>query len=99
MRFENVVCLGRYRFPLSSAHCLYALYNAVQGSLKMIEKERSEAAALAPYAPVIFRGNFKGDIRATTLLKKSAPVKIRTSNLLIRSQMLYPVELRAPKSS
>ena len=23
-----------------------------------------------------------------------APVKIRTSNLLIRSQMLYPVELR-----
>jgi hypothetical protein len=24
-----------------------------------------------------------------------APVKIRTSNLLIRSQMLYPVELRA----
>ena len=27
--------------------------------------------------------------------KKSAPVKIRTSNLLIRSQMLYPVELRA----
>jgi hypothetical protein len=33
------------------------------------------------------------------LVKKSekgpAPVKIRTSNLLIRSQMLYPVELRA----
>src|SRR5439155_7647092 len=27
--------------------------------------------------------------------EKSAPVKIRTSNLLIRSQMLYPVELRA----
>ncbi len=26
---------------------------------------------------------------------KSAPVRIRTSNLLIRSQMLYPVELRA----
>ena len=26
---------------------------------------------------------------------ESAPVKIRTSNLLIRSQMLYPVELRA----
>jgi hypothetical protein len=29
--------------------------------------------------------------------KESAPVKIRTSNLLIRSQMLYPVELRALK--
>jgi hypothetical protein len=27
----------------------------------------------------------------------SAPVKIRTSNLLIRSQMLYPVELRVLK--
>ena len=27
--------------------------------------------------------------------KTSAPVRIRTSNLLIRSQMLYPVELRA----
>jgi hypothetical protein len=33
-------------------------------------------------------------------LRKSgnAPVKIRTSNLLIRSQMLYPVELRALRS-
>ena len=32
------------------------------------------------------------------LIKPSvrAPVGIRTSNLLIRSQMLYPVELRAP---
>ena len=30
----------------------------------------------------------------TTLLHLTAPVKIRTSNLLIRSQMLYPVELR-----
>jgi hypothetical protein len=29
----------------------------------------------------------------------SAPVGIRTSNLLIRSQMLYPVELRAPEKS
>jgi hypothetical protein len=28
-----------------------------------------------------------------------APVGIRTSNLLIRSQMLYPVELRAPEKS
>jgi hypothetical protein len=28
-----------------------------------------------------------------------APVKIRTSNLLIRSQMLYPVELRALKAA
>jgi hypothetical protein len=26
---------------------------------------------------------------------KSAPERIRTTNLLIRSQMLYPVELRA----
>ncbi len=30
------------------------------------------------------------------ICKKHAPVGIRTSNLLIRSQMLYPVELRAP---
>ena len=30
-----------------------------------------------------------------SLIIRSAPVKIRTSNLLIRSQMLYPVELRA----
>jgi hypothetical protein len=29
--------------------------------------------------------------------ENSAPVGIRTSNLLIRSQMLYPVELRAPE--
>jgi hypothetical protein len=28
---------------------------------------------------------------------KSAPERIRTTNLLIRSQMLYPVELRAPE--
>jgi hypothetical protein len=28
-----------------------------------------------------------------------APVKIRTSNLLIRSQMLYPVELRVHEGS
>jgi hypothetical protein len=28
-------------------------------------------------------------------LQSSAPVGIRTPNLLIRSQMLYPVELRA----
>src|SRR5438093_10689217 len=27
---------------------------------------------------------------------ESAPERIRTTNLLIRSQMLYPVELRAP---
>jgi hypothetical protein len=27
-----------------------------------------------------------------------APEEIRTPNLLIRSQMLYPVELRAPES-
>ena len=27
-----------------------------------------------------------------------APEKIRTPNLLIRSQMLYPVELRAPRT-
>src|SRR5882762_1418340 len=31
--------------------------------------------------------------------RRSAPVGIRTSNLLIRSQMLYPVELRALKSN
>src|SRR5664279_2674899 len=29
--------------------------------------------------------------------RNGAPVKIRTSNLLIRSQMLYPVELRVLK--
>src|SRR5437867_5545177 len=29
----------------------------------------------------------------------SAPERIRTTNLLIRSQMLYPVELRAPVKS
>ena len=29
-----------------------------------------------------------------SLSLRSAPVRIRTSNLLIRSQMLYPVELR-----
>jgi hypothetical protein len=34
--------------------------------------------------------------RSKFLRMKSAPVGIRTSNLLIRSQMLYPVELRAP---
>src|SRR5437667_9669901 len=28
---------------------------------------------------------------------QNAPERIRTTNLLIRSQMLYPVELRAPK--
>ena len=30
------------------------------------------------------------------VLGSGAPVGIRTPNLLIRSQMLYPVELRAP---
>ena len=28
-----------------------------------------------------------------------APERIRTTNLLIRSQMLYPVELRAPEKN
>ena len=32
---------------------------------------------------------------ANTAMECGAPVGIRTSNLLIRSQMLYPVELRA----
>jgi hypothetical protein len=35
--------------------------------------------------------------KVAPLLSRRAPVKIRTSNLLIRSQMLYPVELRALK--
>jgi hypothetical protein len=41
--------------------------------------------------------NFSGEGRCATRESAggSAPVKIRTSNLLIRSQMLYPVELRA----
>ena len=30
---------------------------------------------------------------------ENAPERIRTTNLLIRSQMLYPVELRAPVKS
>jgi hypothetical protein len=30
-------------------------------------------------------------------MEKNAPERIRTTNLLIRSQMLYPVELRAPE--
>jgi hypothetical protein len=30
---------------------------------------------------------------------KNAPEEIRTPNLLIRSQMLYPVELRAPEKN
>jgi hypothetical protein len=33
--------------------------------------------------------------RRKCLIMKSAPERIRTTNLLIRSQMLYPVELRA----
>ena len=31
------------------------------------------------------------------IAKNGAPERIRTTNLLIRSQMLYPVELRAPE--
>ena len=31
------------------------------------------------------------------MAKNGAPERIRTTNLLIRSQMLYPVELRAPE--
>ena len=37
----------------------------------------------------MFQGNSQ-----ETRRKHGAPVRIRTSNLLIRSQMLYPVELR-----
>jgi hypothetical protein len=40
--------------------------------------------------------NLHSEERSKCLTMKSAPVGIRTSNLLIRSQMLYPVELRAP---
>jgi hypothetical protein len=32
----------------------------------------------------------------TPIFHRCAPERIRTTNLLIRSQMLYPVELRAP---
>ena len=38
---------------------------------------------------------FWGNIRAMKLFETGAPERIRTTNLLIRSQMLYPVELRA----
>ena len=41
-----------------------------------------------------FVDKVKGEIMPD---RERAPVKIRTSNLLIRSQMLYPVELRAPE--
>jgi hypothetical protein len=40
------------------------------------------------------RKNSGGLLRRNPFPRKSAPVRIRTSNLLIRSQMLYPVELR-----
>src|SRR5438309_8869530 len=42
---------------------------------------------------------FEGNIRATQSKEYRAPVVIRTPNLLIRSQMLYPVELRAPEQA
>ena len=38
--------------------------------------------------------SFQGGNR---IAKNGAPERIRTTNLLIRSQMLYPVELRAPE--
>ena len=44
-------------------------------------------------------GRLRQVAAATAPQRRFAPVKIRTSNLLIRSQMLYPVELRALKSS
>ena len=42
------------------------------------------------------RGHPKVDVKLLNSLKESgAPEEIRTPSLLIRSQMLYPVELRA----
>src|SRR5438105_15318065 len=39
------------------------------------------------------------DLRGQRELYESAPGRARTSNLLIRSQMLYPIELRALSAS
>ena len=51
------------------------------------------AGGLRKGAQPLFSGQSKGN----GILKTSAPERIRTTNLLIRSQMLYPVELRAPE--
>ena len=41
------------------------------------------------------RRRFRTRARLSIREEKNAPERIRTTNLLIRSQMLYPVELRA----
>ena len=48
---------------------------------------------------VSFQPLFSGQYKGNRILKTGAPERIRTTNLLIRSQMLYPVELRAPVKS
>ena len=45
-----------------------------------------------------FLSNKKADEYRIHRLLSSAPVEIRTPNLLIRSQMLYPIELRVQGS-
>ena len=53
------------------------------------QRDRLEGAGRLSFCRVF------GQHKANRVFKSGAPVGIRTSNLLIRSQMLYPVELRA----
>ena len=50
---------------------------------------------MRPFSGCRPRRILPGEVASLKLEKNGAPEEIRTPNLLIRSQMLYPVELRA----
>ena len=80
---------------------------AIEAAVKQLPASAGclRAGFLRPGSAFFFRVHLPGHPKAVAGLKARlcravktyAPVKIRTSNLLIRSQMLYPVELRVLK--
>src|SRR5215813_11603233 len=80
-------------FALRNQACLLKTYWENLAILALVKVSFSSEKESWWQAVSIFFGQHTGN----EFLKNSAPERIRTTNLLIRSQMLYPVELRAPR--
>src|SRR5207237_8153397 len=70
----------------------------ILGSRTHFQASQPKAIATVATRNIVVRNGFTGKASpAAAPLKKCVPGGIRTPNLLIRSQMLYPVELQTQK--
>src|SRR5437660_12348030 len=70
----------------------------ILGSRTHFQASQPEAIAAVATRHIVVRNGFTGKTSpAAAPLNKCVPGGIRTPNLLIRSQMLYPVELQTQK--